>query len=73
MGSRLTELLIKMTEHHKLKSRKHLFLAPTFSSIYEVVLSFKQFSGGGWKKVNARGALVVMCFDLFILNSLLNS
>lgn len=72
MDSCLTELLIKMTECHELKSRKHLFLAATFSSLYEVVLFFKQFSRGGWKKVNVRGALVVMCFNLFILNSLLN-
>lgn len=59
-----------MLECQELKSRKHLFfLAATFSSLHEVVLSFKECSRGGWKKVNARGALVVICFNLFILNS----
>lgn len=38
----------------------------------EVVLSFKEISRGRWKKVNARRALVVIYFNLFILNSFLN-
>lgn len=42
-----------MVECQELKSKKHLlFLAATFSSLHEVVLSFKDFSSAGWKEVN---------------------
>jgi len=43
-----------------------------FQVFMKCFFSLKEFSRGGWKKANARGALVVLCFNLFVLNSFLN-
>lgn len=48
-----------MIECQELKGRKWFFLS-------------KKSQGDGGKKVNARHALVVIYFNLFILNSFLN-